>query len=235
MRILLVDDEPALRELLRATFEGADVDGRRGRVRRSRPSAHAAAPAGRDRARPADAGDGRRGAVPPAEVGRGDARHPDRPADRRGVGGGAARAARGSCSARAEAVQPARAAVGRAAGVGGRTPLPHMPPKRAAAQDQELVLYARDLRHLLEIERGQRELLQESYLATVTSLACGARVAATRARGAHSQRVKRYAVELLDRVDPERLEREPGVSTASSCTTSGRWRSRTRSSRSPAR
>ncbi|MEN3343230.1 MAG: hypothetical protein V7644_2634, partial [Actinomycetota bacterium] len=25
LRILLVDDEPALRELLRATFEGADV------------------------------------------------------------------------------------------------------------------------------------------------------------------------------------------------------------------
>src|SRR5690348_7313708 len=45
MRILLVDDEPALRELLRATFEGADVSvdeaasGREAevRIRRRRP------------------------------------------------------------------------------------------------------------------------------------------------------------------------------------------------------
>jgi ribonuclease P protein subunit RPR2 len=94
--------------------------------------------------------------------------------------------------------------------VSGRTPLPHIPPRRAGRSDQELVLYARDLRHLLEIERGQRELLEQSYLATVTSLASALESRDTRT-GAHSQRVKRYAVELLDLVDPGRLERDPGV------------------------
>ena len=29
--------------------------------------------------------------------------------------------------------------------------------------DEQLLLYARDLRHLLELERGQRRLLQEAY------------------------------------------------------------------------
>ena len=37
-------------------------------------------------------------------------------------------------------------------------------PKRSAAPEEELLLYARDLRHLLELERGQRELLQSAYL-----------------------------------------------------------------------
>jgi ribonuclease P protein subunit RPR2 len=85
-----------------------------------------------------------------------------------------------------------------------------MPEKRAGRRDEELVLYARDLRHLLEIERGQRELLEESYLATVTSLASALESRDVRT-GAHSQRVKRYAVELLELVDPGRLDRDPGV------------------------
>jgi two-component system, OmpR family, phosphate regulon response regulator PhoB len=37
--------------------------------------------------------------------------------------------------------------------------------------DQQLLLYARDLRHLLEIERGQRALLQDAYQETVAALA----------------------------------------------------------------
>ena len=76
-------------------------------------------------------------------------------------------------------------------------------PRRAKPADEELVLYARDLRHLLEVERGQRALLQESYLATVTSLA-GALESKDTRTGAHSQRVQRYAVELLEAIDPER-------------------------------
>ena len=36
--------------------------------------------------------------------------------------------------------------------------------------EQQLLLYARDLRHLLEIERGQRRALQSAYQQTVTAL-----------------------------------------------------------------
>ena len=39
--------------------------------------------------------------------------------------------------------------------------------KRARGPDEALLLYARDLRHMLEVERGQRELLQSAYLQTV--------------------------------------------------------------------
>jgi ribonuclease P protein subunit RPR2 len=63
---------------------------------------------------------------------------------------------------------------------------------------------------MLEIERGQRTLLQQSYLATVTSLA-GALESRDLRTGAHSQRVQRYALELLDLVDPGRIESEPGL------------------------
>ena len=83
-------------------------------------------------------------------------------------------------------------------------------PRRGKPADEELLLYARDLQHLLEIERSQRTLLQQSYLATVTSLA-GALESRDLRTGAHSQRVQRYALELLDLVDPGRIEREPGL------------------------
>jgi ribonuclease P protein subunit RPR2 len=76
--------------------------------------------------------------------------------------------------------------------------------------DEELLLYARDLRHLLDVERGQRSLLQESYLATVTSLASALESRDTRT-GAHSQRVQRYALQLLDALHPGVLEVDPGV------------------------
>ena len=88
--------------------------------------------------------------------------------------------------------------------VSGRTPVPRRP-RRAKPADQELVLYARDLRHLLDVERGQRALLEESYLATVTSLA-GALESRDTRTGAHSQRVQRYAIELLELIDPGRVE-----------------------------
>jgi ribonuclease P protein subunit RPR2 len=73
-----------------------------------------------------------------------------------------------------------------------------------------LLLYAHDLQHLLEVERGQRTLLQESYLATVTSLA-GALESRDTRTGAHSQRVQRYAVELLEALHPGALGVDPGV------------------------
>src|SRR4051794_31001705 len=93
--------------------------------------------------------------------------------------------------------------------VAGMTSVPRRP-RRVRAADEELLLYARDLRHLLEGERGQRTLLQEAYLATVTALA-GALESRDSRTGAHSQRVQRYAIELLEALYPGELEQDPGV------------------------
>jgi ribonuclease P protein subunit RPR2 len=88
--------------------------------------------------------------------------------------------------------------------------VPARPARDVTSSEEELVLYARDLRHLLEVERAQRALLQQSYLATVTSLASALESRDTHT-GAHSQRVQRYAIDLLDLIDPGRVERDPGV------------------------
>jgi ribonuclease P protein subunit RPR2 len=80
----------------------------------------------------------------------------------------------------------------------------------SSSAQEEVLLYARDLRHLLELERGQRALLQESYLATVSALA-GALEQKDSGTGAHSLRVQRYALELLRLVDPDLAEREQRI------------------------
>jgi diguanylate cyclase (GGDEF)-like protein len=72
--------------------------------------------------------------------------------------------------------------------------------------EEQLILYAQDLRSLLEIERGQRALIQRAYRETVTALA-GALESKDTATGAHSQRVQRYATELAG-VVPGLLEDE---------------------------
>ena len=74
----------------------------------------------------------------------------------------------------------------------------HATPFRATGKrkpDEQLLLYARDLRHLLELERGHRRLLQSAYHETVTALA-SALESKDHGTGEHSQRVHRYAVEL---------------------------------------
>ena len=71
----------------------------------------------------------------------------------------------------------------------------HRPPK------EQLLLYARDLRHLLEVERGQRTLLQEAYRETVLALTTALESKDT-GTGEHSQRVQQYALALTRRVDP---------------------------------
>jgi cyclic di-GMP phosphodiesterase len=81
----------------------------------------------------------------------------------------------------------------------------HATPFRASRKrqtDEQLLLYARDLRHLLEIERGQRRLLQDAYHETVTALASALESKDT-GTGEHSQRVHRYALELALEVAPE--------------------------------
>jgi putative two-component system response regulator len=72
-----------------------------------------------------------------------------------------------------------------------------------------LLLYARDLRHLLELERGQRDALQAAYLETVGALASALETKDT-GTGTHSQRVQRYATVLAKAVAAP-LSREPGA------------------------
>jgi response regulator RpfG family c-di-GMP phosphodiesterase len=74
-------------------------------------------------------------------------------------------------------------------------------------EDEQLLLYARDLRHLLELERGQRRLLESAYRETVTALASALESKDT-GTGEHSQRVYRYALELAAGTEPEAADDE---------------------------
>jgi putative two-component system response regulator len=74
-------------------------------------------------------------------------------------------------------------------------------PRDATKGAGQVQLYAQDLRHLLELERGQRALLQHAYRQTVGALAA-ALESKDIGTGAHSQRVLRYATELARAVDP---------------------------------
>jgi response regulator RpfG family c-di-GMP phosphodiesterase len=80
---------------------------------------------------------------------------------------------------------------------------------RDGQEQEQLLLYARDLRHLLEIERGQRILLEKAYQETVAALASALESKDTGTR-AHSQRVQLYAVELARAVSSE-LTSDPSV------------------------
>jgi response regulator RpfG family c-di-GMP phosphodiesterase len=71
---------------------------------------------------------------------------------------------------------------------------------KSGTQEEQLLLYARDLRHLLQIERGQRSLVQQAYRETVSALASALESKNTGTR-AHSQRVQRYATELARSMD----------------------------------
>ena len=71
--------------------------------------------------------------------------------------------------------------------------------------DEQLLLYANDLRRLLEIERGRQQLLQRTCRQTVAALA-GALETKDIGTASHSQRVQRYAVELALALDPALLD-----------------------------
>jgi response regulator RpfG family c-di-GMP phosphodiesterase len=74
---------------------------------------------------------------------------------------------------------------------------------------EQLLVYARDVSHLLEVERRQRRLLQQRYRQATTALADAleARDPSTRH---HALRVQRYALELTDAIDATLLE-DPGL------------------------
>jgi ribonuclease P protein subunit RPR2 len=76
-------------------------------------------------------------------------------------------------------------------------------------RDDQLLLYAEDVRRLLEVERRQRRALERTYNETLQAL-----TSALESRdwytAEHSARVQRYAIELTRVVAPELLE-EPSV------------------------
>ena len=211
MRILLVDDEPALRELLRATFENADVVVEEAasvceaeeRIEVGKPDAivldlHMPGESGTELCLRLKA-DERTCTIPIVLL-----------------TGAEPEVARRAQLAGADALvrkpfSPLElmAIVQRLTGT-GRPTLVQWPRREPAEHGEELILYARDLQHLLEVERHQRQLLAESYLYTVTALASALETKDTGTR-AHSHRVQRYAAELLRAVDPQLLEEDAGV------------------------
>ncbi len=83
-------------------------------------------------------------------------------------------------------------------------PAPALEAEPAEADAEQLLIYARDLRRLLEIERAQRRLLQQAYSQTATALA-DALEAKDPVTGLHALRVHRYAIELTRALDPSLL------------------------------
>jgi cyclic di-GMP phosphodiesterase len=76
---------------------------------------------------------------------------------------------------------------------------------RSNDPQEQLLLYAHDLRHLLELETSQRALVQSAYRETVVALATALESKDTGTK-AHSERVQQYATELARVVDASLLE-----------------------------
>ena len=80
---------------------------------------------------------------------------------------------------------------------------------RVASEEQQLLLYAADLRDLIELERAQRGLLENAYHETVAALASALESKDSGTRQ-HSQRVQHYALELARELEP-RLADDPAA------------------------
>jgi ribonuclease P protein subunit RPR2 len=196
---LVVDDDPALRSLLRATFEAVEIE------LDEAPDAKAAALSLRERRPDAivlDVGlPGVDGLDFCAALKRDRKTHDIPVVLLTGVDSSEARAAEAGADAFVrKPFSPLEllAIVERLAG--GLHGVPFRATKKRKPQEQ-LLLYARDLRHLLELERGQRLLLENAYHETVTALASALESKDTGTR-AHSQRVQLYAVALAREVEP---------------------------------
>jgi response regulator RpfG family c-di-GMP phosphodiesterase len=211
LQILLVDDDPALRTLLRTTFEVADVDvveadgaaAARRRIRAARPDVIVL-----DVNMPGTTG------LELCQELKADAATSEIPVIllTGSTGGTSAAAKRVGADAFVrkpfsplELLSVAERLAGGLYGVPFRASR-----KRSAGTDEPLLLYARDLRHMLELERGQRELLQSAYMETVSALASALESKDTGTR-AHSQRVQSYATALAKVVGEEAVVRDPST------------------------
>src|SRR6185436_12359663 len=204
LRLLLVDDDPGLRALLRATLDAVDVE--------VEEAADAQAAIAAIRRRSPDAivldvklpgmdglafcrhlrGDPETTQIPIVILSGSD------------DGTGEEALAAGADSFLSKPFSPLEllAIVERLAG--GLHGIPFRATKKREPEEQ-LLLYARDLRHLLEIERGQRHLLENAYHQTVAALATALETKDTGTK-AHSQRVQRYAVELTNAIVPDLID-----------------------------
>jgi putative two-component system response regulator len=77
--------------------------------------------------------------------------------------------------------------------------------ERSEGDAEQLLIYARDLSRVVEVERAQRRLLQQAYRQTVAALA-DALEAKDPGTGLHAQRVQHYAVMLTEVLDPRLLD-----------------------------
>src|SRR5207244_11022121 len=83
--------------------------------------------------------------------------------------------------------------------------IPFFPTRRSSDLAEQLLVYARDLSRIVEVERSQRRLLQHAYRQTVAALA-DALEAKDPGTGLHAQRVQHYAVTLTEMVEPRLLD-----------------------------
>jgi len=210
LRILLVDDEPALRELLRVTFEGAAIDvveaesGEEalGLLAGQLPDAivldlRLPGISGADLCRRLRRDEATRH-IPIVVLSGGDPDELDR-----------------ACQAGADEVigkpfSPLELlfVVERLAGREGRMMRTGM--REVLDHDEQLLLYAQDLRHLIEVERAQRLLIANAFKATVSALA-GALESKDLGSARHSHRVRAYAMCLIQEIDPGAPDRDPGI------------------------
>jgi ribonuclease P protein subunit RPR2 len=209
LRLLLVDDEPALRELLRVTFEGADVsvveagsgEEALAEVSRELPDVmvldlRLPGIEGSDLCRRLRQDEATRELPIIVLTGA------DGPELVRARRSGADEVVRKPFSP-----LELLALVERLAGWPSRM---RSMPRPASPHAEELLLYARDLQHLIAVERAQRLELEESYRTTVLALA-GALESKDVGTARHSQRVRAYATTLLERIAGGALERDPGI------------------------
>jgi response regulator RpfG family c-di-GMP phosphodiesterase len=208
LRILLVDDDPALRTLLKTTFEIADVAvveaedaaAARRKIRSARPDVIVL-----DINMP-----GTTGLELCAELKAATATRDIPIVLLTGSEGGTSVAAKraGADALVLKPFSPLELLAVTERLAGGLFGVPfRATKKRSRRPEEELLLYARDLRHMLEVERGQRELLQSAYLQTVSALASALESKDTGTR-AHSQRVQSYASALAEAVAESTLSRD---------------------------
>jgi response regulator RpfG family c-di-GMP phosphodiesterase len=209
LRLLLVDDDPGLRALVRETFDAVDLEiAEAGSARQARIEIARAVPdvIVLDVTMPGGSGiDLCRELKSRAETERVKILL---------LSGSPDLASRQAAAAGADAFLPKPfsplqllAVVERLAG--GDGPIPLVAASPYGSDDPQLLMYARDLRRLFELERAQRKLVQEAYKQTVRSLA-DALASKDAGTSVHSERVQRYALELADAVDPH-LAQDPSV------------------------